>query len=195
MDFPISSNHITASTTAHPPGYTAAPLPNHQLSTRCCCISLHGKDKLALSHFPKALVQPARATILKFWGEIQEEYSSNRYPSNSSNIANLELKLRGYPWQGGGGEGVRARRVICQLMKMMAQRGWNLIQAADISKHEHNKDVMFFESQVQEDEKIIDSTVEMFSMSFNRSDCIRIVDSSGLAPLIRETIQKHWRSG
>lgn len=185
----------SSGTILHPPGYTTAPLPNHQLSTRCCCISMHGKDTLTLTHFPKVLVEPARATIVRYWGEIQAEYQSYRSPPSDGNVGCLHFKLRGTPWQGGGGEGVRARRVICQLMKMMAQRGWNLIQAADISRHEHSKDVLFFESQVQEDDKIVDPTVEMFCVSFNRKDCIRIMDVPNMVPLVRATIKKYWPLG
>ncbi|GJJ70790.1 hypothetical protein EMPS_03140 [Entomortierella parvispora] len=177
------------------PGYTAAPLPNHQLSTRCCCISLHGRDMLTLTHFPRVLVQQVRAILLKFSNGIQDEYEPSRTSRSDPNIYCTEFKLRGCPWQGGGSEGVMARRMICQLMKMMAQRGWNLIQAADISKHEHSMDVMFFESQVREDTHVVDSSVEMFAVSFNRTDCIRIMDCSSMVPLVRATIQKYWTQG
>ena len=177
----------TTSSDAMVPGYTAAPLPNHPLSTRCCCISMHGGDQIAFTKVPPEFYEPIREVIQQAWGHIQ-------YDNRIGNSNSFEFKLRGFPWQSMGLEAVKARRLICQILKFMASHGWNLIQAADISKSEHNKDVMFFECQVQE--KVFDSTVDMFAMSFNRSDCIRLIDCSPhLIPLVRDTIKKHWRFG
>ncbi|KAG0056631.1 hypothetical protein BGZ83_004156 [Gryganskiella cystojenkinii] len=185
--YPIATPTANASVpNVHPstlPGYTAAPLPNHKLATQCCCISLSSTDKLRLINMPRHLVEPIRQTIRKSWGTIQRDVQAG---------TDQEFKLSGNPWDGMGYEAVKARRLVCQIMKTMAERGWNLIQTADISKHEHDKDSMFFESQVN---GVVDQHVEMFAISFNRTDCIRLIDAPQMIPLVRATIQSHWRYG
>ncbi|KAG0055374.1 hypothetical protein BGZ83_008766 [Gryganskiella cystojenkinii] len=169
------------------PDYTAAPLASHQLSTQICCISLNSTDKIRLINVPFDLTDLIRATILSSWGNpVQKE----------DRIASAhEFKLKGNPWIGAGEESVRSRRLVCQVMKGMAERGWNLIQAADISKQEHDQDSLFFENMTGS-RGIVDINVEMFAMSFNKMDTIRLIDAPPqFISLVKDAIIKSWPKG
>jgi len=71
----------------------------------------------------------------------------------------------------------------------MARNGWNLIQSADVSKKEGDKDTLFFENAQ------FDPDVQMFGMTFNMGDRIRIIDAPGMMPCVREAVKSRWPGG
>jgi len=71
----------------------------------------------------------------------------------------------------------------------MAQFGWNLLQAADVSKKPDDKDTMFFESGTP------DPDVDMFAISFNMVDRIRIIDAPSFEVCVKNAIQSQWHKG
>jgi len=68
----------------------------------------------------------------------------------------------------------------------MARNGWNLIQSADVSKKPGDKDTLFFENATPDPE------VQIFGLSFNMGDRIRIIDAPGMGPYVREAINTQW---
>ncbi len=78
----------------------------------------------------------------------------------------------------------------------MAQQGWNLIQSADVSKKQGDKDSLFFESVAQAHGVMDVGAVDMFGMSFNSTDKIRVVDAgTDVVTAVREAIQLQWKAG
>ncbi|KAG0334130.1 hypothetical protein BG000_008605 [Podila horticola] len=68
--------------------------------------------------------------------------------------------------------------------------GWNLIQAVDMSKKQTDKDSLFFELG-----QFMDRKVDMFSISFNRSDGIRVIDAPHVVSVVRPAIESQGRKG
>ncbi|KAF9426636.1 hypothetical protein BGZ76_002669 [Entomortierella beljakovae] len=168
-----------------PPMYTTSPFPvqvNPQ-AFRVCCLTLNESDKIRLVGTPPELVPVIRQAITTGWGKIQRE---------SNYCGAHEFKILGNPWYGQGPEAVASRRLITHVLKGMAQSGWNLIQATDVSKKQHDKDSLFFESAMVADI----GQIEMFAMSFNRTDRIRLIDAPAyIIPIVKGAIQSQWKSG
>ncbi|KAG0046223.1 hypothetical protein BGZ90_008233 [Linnemannia elongata] len=120
-----------------PPSYSKLPAPHYLQSPRVCCITLNEGDKLRLIGVPNELVPHVRAGIIRSWGKIQRE-------QNYSGAH--EFKMSGNPWWGYGDDHVPARRLIVEVVRTMARQGWNLVQSADVSKKENDKDSLFFET-------------------------------------------------
>ncbi|KAG0205046.1 hypothetical protein BGX28_003210 [Mortierella sp. GBA30] len=171
-----------------PPSYSSLPSPQYQQSPRVCCITLNETDKIRLIGTPPEITRPMRLAITASWGgPIQKEcnYSGAH-----------EFKLLGNPWFGQGAEAVRARRLITGVLRVMAQHGWNLIQSADVSKKQSDKDSMFFESVAQSHGVMDVGSVDMFAVSFNRTDRIRVIDAGAhVAVAMKEAIRLQWKYG
>ncbi|KAF9170130.1 hypothetical protein BGX21_002209 [Mortierella sp. AD011] len=164
------------------PSYSGYPVQFNQ-QVRVCCISLNESDKIRLIGTPPELTLPIRQAIAGSWGPIQREGIYSGVP---------EFKLLGNPWYGQGVEAVNSRRLITAILRTMAQCGWNLIQAADVSKKERDKDSLFFETSVVPDV----GQVDMFSMSFNRTDRIRLIDAPEfVTSIVKGAILMQWRQG
>ncbi|KAF9281508.1 hypothetical protein BGZ68_006609 [Mortierella alpina] len=175
------------SSLAQPPSYSELAPPQHLQSPRVCCISLNGADKLRLIGTPPELTNPIRAAITTSWGPIQEE--SNYHGTH-------QFKIRGNPWYGQGKEAVPARRLLTGVLREMAQQGWNLIQSADVSKKQGDKDSLFFESVAQSHGVMDVGAVDMFAVSFNSYDKIRVIDAgTHVVTAVREAIQLQWKAG
>ncbi|KAI1320121.1 hypothetical protein EDD11_002093 [Mortierella claussenii] len=180
-----------------PPPYSLLPPPYHNstgastvtstttVSSRICCISLHESDKLRLIGTPEELVAILRETILKSWGKIQREHVYS---------GSYEFKVVGTPWSGQVQEAVKSRQLITAVLGTMIQHGWNLIQSADVSKKQGDKDSLFFESTGQQVDVI--PYLDMFSISFNRTDRIRLIDAPPHIPaIVKEAIKQQWKQG
>lgn len=163
-----------------PPSYSTLMVPFLQ-SSRVCCITLNEADKIRLIGTPPEITPAIRLAIRQGWGMIQRE----------QNYAGAhEFKLMGNPWHGQSEEAVRSRKLITAVLKAMANYGWNLIQAADVSKKQSDKDSLFFElGPVQ------DPQADLFSISFNRSDRIRVIDAPHMVPYVKQAIQTQWKYG
>lgn len=163
-----------------PPSYSTLMAPFLQ-SSRVCCITLNEADKMRLIGTPPEITHAIRLAIRQGWGAIQRE----------QNYAGAhEFKMLGNPWHGQSEEAVRSRKLITAVLRTMANYGWNLIQAADVSKKQSDKDSLFFElGPVQ------DPQADLFSISFNRSDRIRVIDAPHMVPYVKQAIQAQWKYG
>lgn len=145
-----------------------------------CSISFNMTDRIRLIGLPNDIINTMRTAIKQSWGSIQHE---------SKYYSAFEFKLAGNPWRGEGYEAVNSRRLLAAILRTMAQFGWNLLQAADISRKPHDKDTLFFEKGT------LDPDVALFAMSFNMSDLIRIIDAPSFAPCVKDAIRSIWRNG
>ncbi|KAF9095380.1 hypothetical protein BGX23_000606 [Mortierella sp. AD031] len=169
-----------------PPCYSKFPAPYYLQSPRVCCITLNESDKIRLIAVPAPLVPHLRAAITRCWGKISREQDYN---------GAHEFKLSGNPWLGYGSDHVPARRLLVGILKTMAQQGWNIVQSADISKKEQDKDSLFFET-VAPEVSMVDLTVDMFCVSFGSSDKLRVIDASvEVVNVVRQAIQTQWKYG
>ncbi|KAF9548337.1 hypothetical protein EC957_006833 [Mortierella hygrophila] len=172
-----------------PPSYSKLPPPQYLQSPRVCCITLNEGDKLRLVGVPNELVPHVRAGIMRGWGKIQRE-------QNYSGAH--EFKMVGNPWYGYGDDHVPARRLIVEVVKTMAMQGWNLIQSADVSKKELDKDSLFFETV--DPNSIVGADlmqIDMFSISFGSRDKLRVIDppSPDIVGVVRQAIKAQWTYG
>lgn len=85
-----------------------------------------------------------------------------------------------------GAEAVSSRRLVASVLMCMARHGWNLIQAADVSKKEGDKDTLFFEYGVADPEVLI------FPVTFNMGDRIRVIDAPNMFPYVKEAVKTQW---
>jgi len=106
--------------------------------------------------------------------------------------------MGGNPWLGYGSEHIPARRLIVEVIKVMAVNGWNLVQAADVSKKEQDKDSLFFETV---DPTMVSGAdtqeVDLFCISFSSGDKLRVIDNSNpdVVAVIRQAIKSQWKAG
>ncbi|KAF9134013.1 hypothetical protein BGW39_008357 [Mortierella sp. 14UC] len=173
-----------------PPSYSKLPAPHYLQSPRVCCITLNSGDKIRLIGVPTELVGYLRAGILRAWPQKishEQDYSGAH-----------EFKLGGNPWLATGLDHVSARRLIVEVLRVMAMRGWNLVQSVDVSKKRLDKDSLFFETidpnTVTEQDL---QTVDMFSISFGSSDKLKVIDTGSLAviSIVRQAIRAQWKAG
>ncbi|KAF9359009.1 hypothetical protein BGX34_008586 [Mortierella sp. NVP85] len=170
-----------------PPSYSQLPAASYAQSPQVSCISLNESDKIRMIGVGPQVIQAVRQAIAMSWGTIQRERDYH---------GAHEFKLLGNPWHGQGHEAVRSRRLITGVLRAMAEQGWNLLQASDVSKKQHDKDSLFFESVPLVNGLASIGQVDMFSLSFNRSDLIRLIDAPAyMAPVLKQAIQSQWRLG
>ncbi|KAF8927562.1 hypothetical protein BGZ47_002091 [Haplosporangium gracile] len=153
-----------------------------------CCITLNESDKIRLLGVPPTLVSPIRNAISSSWGLIQSEQTY---------FGAHEFKLLGTPWRGQGSDSVTSRTLVVSVLRTMAVNGWNMIQAADVSKKEHGKDVLFFETIDPSLGTVMPDEVDMFAMSFNSSDKLRIIENvpASIVTAVKQAVQTQWPSG
>ncbi len=145
-----------------------------------CSISLNMTDRIRLIGLPVDVINEIKRAIIISWGEIQEE---GEYHTS------FEFKLKGDPWIGEGNDAVYSRRLLTAMLKTMAQFGWNLIQAADVSKKQGDTDTLFFEKGIP------DPDAELFAISFNMGDKIRIIDAPSFDVCVKDAIRSQWPGG
>ncbi|KAF9110862.1 hypothetical protein BGX27_005779 [Mortierella sp. AM989] len=191
--------------TAAPPSYGSLT-PIQSSSIRICTISLLDKNKIRLIGTPPPLTPLLRSTIITCWGTILDE-------SNYSGAH--EFKLSGAPFRGEGPDLVRSRRLLLGLLYTMARAGWDLLQATDVSRREQDNDTLFFEyagsiggsssSSGTVTPGGIDAAglreVELFAVSFNRTDRIRVISQQSpeatfrMMELIKQAVASQWKYG
>lgn len=177
------SHHSLPAPPSAPPDYLFEPvLP------RVCCITLNETDKMRLLGVPPTLVDPIRNAITSSWGQIQSEQIY---------FGAHEYKLLGNPWRGQGTDSVLARTLIVSVLRTMAINGWNIIQAADVSKKDHGKDALFFETIDPSIGIVLPAEVDMFAISFNSSDKLRIIGNvpSSVVTAVKQAIDTQWPNG
>ncbi|KAF9087566.1 hypothetical protein BGX23_008035 [Mortierella sp. AD031] len=151
-------------------------------------MTLNETDKIRLLGVPPTLIAPLRNSITSSWGQIQSEQSY---------FGAHEFKLLGTPWRHQGSDSITARTLIVSVLRVMAVNGWNMIQAADVSKKEHGKDALFFETIDPALGTVGPDEVDMFAMSFNSSDKLRIIGNVPLSIVtaVKLAIQTQWPNG
>lgn len=145
-----------------------------------CSITLNRTDRIRLIGLPLPVIDEMKNAITSSWGPIQKEEDYH---------GAYEFKLKGNPWYGQGDDAVHSRRLLTAVLKTMAQYGWNLLQAADVSKKPDDKDTMFFEKGIP------DPDADLFAMSFNMSDRIRIIDAPRFADCVEDALRSQWPNG
>lgn len=97
-----------------------------QDSSHFAIISPGRWDRLRLIGFDSPALEAARLTILRFY---QKDVSDERYASGVA-----EYKLKGYPFSCAAEEAVTARQLICRLLELLRDRGWDVITAMDLGQ-------------------------------------------------------------
>ncbi|KAF9906309.1 hypothetical protein EC991_000797 [Linnemannia zychae] len=173
-----------------PPSYSKLEAPHYLQSPRVCCITLNEGDKIRLIGVPSELVPHLRAGINRAWPSKisrEQDYSGAH-----------EFKLSGNPWYAMGSDHVPARRLIMEVLRVMAMQGWNLLQSADVSKKDMDKDSLFFETVDPNSVTGFDlQSVDMFAISFGSSDKLKVIDaiSPDIVPVVRQAIRAQWKNG
>ncbi|RXK40103.1 hypothetical protein M231_02560 [Tremella mesenterica] len=156
--------------------------PSTMLGTVYACVHLARTDRVRILGFPQSVRSPLGVTIKNAWpvGIQKEEVMGNGY----------EWKLVGNPWSGQGREAVPSRRLITHILTTLANIGYHLIIAADLSKKMYDKDTLFFRSGPSIQRRF-------FAMSFNESDKIRLIDSPDRETLdaFIGVVQSYWPLG
>lgn len=150
--------------------------PAHQV----CCISFNQTDRLRLIACPPCLIPEMRKCIEKAWGRIQNERSYH---------GSYEFKLNGRPWVSFGSDAVLSRHLLGGVLQLMARHGWNLLMSVDCSKKHTDKDTLFFEQGVPDEE------ASHFVISFNKFDRIRIIGSTKYFQHLKEAVRTSWPYG
>ncbi|WRT66228.1 uncharacterized protein IL334_003181 [Kwoniella shivajii] len=125
------------------------------------CLHLGRRDRIRLIGLPQNAVPAVEEAIRRVWmAGIQ---ASTPYHHG------WEWKLSGNPWSGQGAEAVYSRRLMCHVLHALSAIGWDLHMACDLTKKGYDKDTLMLHS-VPPRQKYY------FSISFNESDKIRIID-------------------
>ena len=104
--------------------------------TPVSCISLHERDKIRVMNLADDTITLLRTVIQSSWRRgIQSERTYS---------ASYEFKLNGSPWSGISEEANTSRCLVVRILRTMLQLGWGLIVTTDITKHETDKDTMYF---------------------------------------------------
>lgn len=201
--FPISSANGGVPTTPAPvravaeahPATSRDKAPSSRTPTTgavlydCKCMFLKDSDKIILVDFPSMLVALVKRAIEDGWRQgIQRERTWNESFATAH-----EFKLFGYPWHGSGEDAIHSRLLLLSILKKMAQSGWKLLAPVDASKSQGSKDALFFEYI-----GVSVPGVDMFAISMNRSDRLRVIGAPSCSPVsntIRDAIKKHYPPG
>lgn len=158
----------------------AKSLPLTTENIEICSISFNLNDRIRLIGVPVNETNSIRTTIQSSWGVILKE--SDVYTS-------YEFKLKGNPWAPECEEVIMCRRLLTAILKTMANFGWNLLQAADLSIAENGKDCLFFEKGMS------DSDAKLFAISLAQYDKIRIIDAPFIDVCIEDAVRSEWPQG
>lgn len=144
-------------------------------------------------------------------------YSSSSTPTTIPPFFSYEFKLKGNPWTGWGEEKVRCRRLVVGLLKCMIKQGYSLIHTSRVIRRIGERDVFFFESsssssldntrkdndekktegqEEEEEDKEEEEEEDIFSITFNKSNTVRIIDASpAVAVHVQQAILRYWPTG
>jgi hypothetical protein len=191
-------------------------------STKICCLSLHGTNKIRLINAPQSLVSPLRLAIFETWDyPIQHETSLPQCGGH-------EFKLKGKPWGPSPKTGplVASTNLILAMLQVMEIRGWSLLLAANVSHIREEMDSMFFEwlgpksllsstlswGTDPDDQTLVDQLeqrndesnerdkaegdIELFTVDFSGYDRIRVTAAPvAIITALRLAILRHWKQG
>ncbi|WWC70353.1 uncharacterized protein I206_104303 [Kwoniella pini CBS 10737] len=125
------------------------------------CLHLGRSDRVRLIGLPQNAIPAVEEAIRRVW--IAGIQTSAPYYNG------WEWKLSGNPWYGRGAEAVYSRRLLSHILHALSSIGWDLHMSCDLTKKGWDKDTLILHS-VQPHQKFY------FSISFNESDKIRIID-------------------
>ena len=94
------------------------------------CLSLNDADKFRLINMPPHLVDLFKQILVSRWSKgIQEEKILNL-----SFGSVRQLKLKGWPWNGGlNNDAYHIRSFLCNIIEAFAGQGWRVMMAGDVS--------------------------------------------------------------
>ncbi|KAG0298959.1 hypothetical protein BGZ97_003924 [Linnemannia gamsii] len=197
------------------PAYTSEPFTPPTFvrpkANKICCITLRDTDRILLINAPMQVIRSIRLSILESWYKpIQSE---------GEYYGGYEFKVKGNPWRGFCAETVHSRKLVLGILRRMAFLGWKLIQASDVTKSRCEMDSLFFEfigerSDEEEGDDVEgmedvdgerreikleadqDTGVEMFALSFEWWDRLRVIEGSpeNIAA-IKDALQTVWTKG
>ncbi|KAF9155619.1 60S ribosomal protein L43 [Linnemannia schmuckeri] len=159
-----------------------------------CCISLKDNDLVRLFAMPHNIVPAVKSSIEQSMG-----YGAVHF-SNENNKTFYELKINGDPWNNNSlPEADRGRLTLVSIIRTMAVNGWNILQAIDMSKRgsETASETIFFQRIDTRLGAVYPNEADMFGMSFQASDSLRVITSAAVAhiPAIRQAILAGWKLG
>jgi hypothetical protein len=159
---------------------TFQPLPQIQAGSSSnqapsfACLLLSSSDKIRTVNFPENTLSHIEEAIKRVWapGIQAQKYQAP---------GNYEWKLTGRPCMspigfqlmvgyGSGAEAIPCRRLIIHILHALAAIGWHIHISADLTKKQWDKDSLFFKSGPPLQRYF-------FSITFNESDKVRIIDS------------------
>ncbi|KAK5809345.1 hypothetical protein F5H01DRAFT_415378 [Linnemannia elongata] len=163
-------------------------------SGQVCCISLKDNDLIRLFAMPHNIVPAIKSSIEQSMG-----YGAVHF-SNEHNKTFYELKINGDPWNNNSlPEADRGRLALVSIIRTMAVNGWNILQAIDMSKRgsEAASETMFFQRIDTRLGAVYPNEADMFGMSFQASDSLRVITSAAVAhiPALRQAILAGWKLG
>ncbi|KAF9345226.1 hypothetical protein BGX26_003384 [Mortierella sp. AD094] len=166
-----------------PPPYSLLPAVQRDELSLLCCITLNDTNKIRLISTPPEIIQPVRVAIKSICPNREGYFESKYHGAYEFTVGYDDL------WTGNGENAVLSRKLLLAILKLMAERGWNLLQSVDITKKGHDKDSLFFEYVPTVDALQVD----MFAISFNEVNTIRMIGApKQILPPIKEAIKKHW---
>ncbi|KAL1413529.1 hypothetical protein Q8F55_001303 [Vanrija albida] len=149
---------------------------------------LSSSDKLRLLNFPEQLSTVVSDIVTRAWpAGIQKQYFLD---GHGGSTRAFEIKMKGNPWFGQGGEAIPSRRFMIHLLAGMAAQGWHLYSTADMSKKTWDKDSLVFRSGPPTQRSI-------FCITFNEFDKVRIIDppSEEVKAAFVRVVQNSWPWG
>lgn len=151
---PTKFNYSTSST-------AAASTPAFQ--SHFASISLHQTDRIRFLQFPSETLTAIRSVVASSWKfGIQEE---RQYAGSH------EIKLKGNPWSGSSSTyAVPSHILMRNLLAYLYSIGWVIHQTVDLSKKLYDKDTIVLRKQPMPPSQSL-----WFSISFNRSDRLRLI--------------------
>ncbi|ORZ34924.1 hypothetical protein BCR44DRAFT_119912 [Catenaria anguillulae PL171] len=185
--YTASTSSSTASlTNAASSSTTACPYPTRPVAM----IAMHSHDTFRIFGLGDEPLRELTAAILAAWPKgIQRTKWSGGIDGRSPR--HYKIQLHGFPFLGQADEAVPSRRLLASLLRTMLALGWRLMVTADISRVNWDKDVLIFLPMAAPFR-----TANVFSMSFNRHDRLRVIDAPDEAlGVIDEAVRRGWAQG
>jgi hypothetical protein len=152
------------------------------LNSNFFTLTLNHSDQLRFHHISNDLNTIISKNIESLWpaGIKNENLKENN---------TIEYTLKGNPWKSNGFEAVTSRKLINDLLNLLAYAGWNLYATCDLCKRVDSKSTFFFRSN------LIKSSSNV-CVSLNECNKIRLINSNySLIQQVKNVIWQNWQPG
>ncbi|KAH9113973.1 hypothetical protein AeMF1_011915 [Aphanomyces euteiches] len=144
-------------------------------------LALHRSDRIRLFNFPKEACEWITDAVNAKW--------PHKNVSIIPDPKYVELKLGGYPWSPSGEDTVHARRLMQQILLSLRMYGYALYCSTGIFNDDFGKDVLVFELREP-------CALNMFSISLNQHDTLRVIDAPPeIAQMLTNCINTYYEGG